>query len=110
MTAGSTVTSALINASIDPVSSELLIEFDGREVKYDQRNWMRFSCLCSTIRCNPRALNTSAVVIPLATQHYMMLERNLLYTGVTRQKTGGGGRPTASISHGGQEQTLRHEN
>ena len=27
-----------------------------------------------------------AVVIPLATQHYMMLERNLLYTGVTRGK------------------------
>ena len=27
-----------------------------------------------------------AVVIPLATQHYLMLERNLLYTGVTRGK------------------------
>jgi exodeoxyribonuclease V alpha subunit len=27
-----------------------------------------------------------AVVIPLATQHYMMLARNLLYTGVTRGK------------------------
>jgi exodeoxyribonuclease V alpha subunit len=26
------------------------------------------------------------VVIPLATQHYMMLARNLLYTGVTRGK------------------------
>jgi exodeoxyribonuclease V alpha subunit len=27
-----------------------------------------------------------AVVIPLHTQHYMMLQRNLLYTGVTRGK------------------------
>ena len=27
-----------------------------------------------------------AVVIPLATQHYPMLARNLLYTGVTRGK------------------------
>jgi exodeoxyribonuclease V alpha subunit len=27
-----------------------------------------------------------AVVIPLATQHYMLLQRNLLYTGVTRGK------------------------
>jgi len=26
------------------------------------------------------------VVIPLAMQHYMLLERNLLYTGVTRGK------------------------
>jgi exodeoxyribonuclease V alpha subunit len=27
-----------------------------------------------------------AVVIPVTTQHYMMLKRNLLYTGVTRGK------------------------
>jgi exodeoxyribonuclease V alpha subunit len=27
-----------------------------------------------------------AVVIPLTTQHYTMLQRNLLYTGVTRGK------------------------
>lgn len=28
-----------------------------------------------------------AVVIPVHTQHYMMLQRNLLYTGVTRGKS-----------------------
>jgi exodeoxyribonuclease V alpha subunit len=27
-----------------------------------------------------------AVVIPLHTQHYLMLQRNLLYTGITRAK------------------------
>ena len=27
-----------------------------------------------------------AVVIPLMTQHYLMLQRNLLYTGITRAK------------------------
>ena len=27
-----------------------------------------------------------AVVIPLATQHYLLLQRNLLYTGITRGK------------------------
>jgi exodeoxyribonuclease V alpha subunit len=40
------------------------------------------------------ALNASAqvrnvspvVVIPLSTQHYMMLRRNLIYTGITRGK------------------------
>jgi exodeoxyribonuclease V alpha subunit len=32
-----------------------------------------------------RALNP-AVVIPVMTQHYTMLQRNLLYTGVTRGK------------------------
>jgi exodeoxyribonuclease V alpha subunit len=28
----------------------------------------------------------AAVVIPLATQHYMLLQRNLIYTGITRGK------------------------
>jgi exodeoxyribonuclease V alpha subunit len=27
-----------------------------------------------------------AVVMPMLTQHYMMLQRNLLYTGITRAK------------------------
>jgi exodeoxyribonuclease V alpha subunit len=27
-----------------------------------------------------------AVVIPLATQHYLLLQRNLIYTGITRGK------------------------
>jgi len=31
-----------------------------------------------------------AVVIPLATQHYMLLQRNLIYTGITRGKNAGG--------------------
>ena len=33
-----------------------------------------------------RGRNIPAVVIPLTTQHYTMLARNLLYTGVTRGK------------------------
>ena len=32
------------------------------------------------------------MVIPVTTQHYPMLQRNLLYTGVTRGKRGGAGR------------------
>ena len=45
-----------------------------------------------------------AVVIPLATQHYAMLARNLLYTGVTRGKrlVVGRGQPQGAV-HGGQE-------
>jgi exodeoxyribonuclease V alpha subunit len=32
----------------------------------------------------PRSSEYPAVVIPITTQHYTMLQRNLLYTGVTR--------------------------
>jgi hypothetical protein len=34
----------------------------------------------------PSGLGSTAVVIPVLTQHYAMLQRNLLYTGVTRGK------------------------
>ena len=33
-----------------------------------------------------RKADRPAVVIPLATQHYMLLQRNLIYTGITRGK------------------------
>jgi hypothetical protein len=51
-----------------------------------------------------------AVVIPLATQHYMLLQRNLIYTGITSlyrhhqgQAAGGGGRPKEGVGDCGQE-------
>jgi hypothetical protein len=34
----------------------------------------------------PQGSEFPAVVIPLATQHYMLLQRNLIYTGITRSK------------------------
>ena len=33
-----------------------------------------------------KASNNSGVVVPIATQHYMMLQRSLIYTAVTRGK------------------------
>ena len=38
-------------------------------------------------RCtNPKARNNPAIVVPLVTQHYVMLQRNLLYTALTRAR------------------------
>jgi exodeoxyribonuclease V alpha subunit len=34
----------------------------------------------------PQGSEFPAVVIPLATQHYMLLQRNLIYTGITPGK------------------------
>jgi exodeoxyribonuclease V alpha subunit len=36
--------------------------------------------------CGDQGSEYPAVVIPVMTQHYTMLQRNLLYTGVTRGK------------------------
>lgn len=72
--------------AIDPDAQELVIEIDGRPVEY------RFGELDEVALAYAVSIHKSqgseypAVVIPLMMQHFMMLKRNLLYTGVTRGK------------------------
>ncbi len=73
-------------SSIDLEESELLIDFDGREIQYDFSELDEISLAYAASIHKSQGSEYPAVVIPLATQHYMMLERNLLYTGVTRGK------------------------
>ncbi len=73
-------------SSIDLEESELVIEFDGRQVKYDFNELDEISLAYAASIHKSQGSEYPAVVIPLATQHFMMLERNLLYTGVTRGK------------------------
>lgn len=72
--------------SIDFEESELVVEFDGREAKYDVSELDEISLAYAVSIHKSQGSEYPAVVIPLATQHFMMLERNLLYTGVTRGK------------------------
>ncbi len=71
---------------IDTVAQELSVAIDNREVLYD------FSELDELIHAYAVSIHKSqgseypAVVIPILTQHYILLQRNLLYTGVTRGK------------------------
>lgn len=70
----------------DPELGEVTAEFDGRRVVY------RFGDLDMLVPAYAVTIHKSqgseypAVVIPLMTQHHVMLQRNLLYTGVTRGK------------------------
>jgi exodeoxyribonuclease V alpha subunit len=73
-------------SSIDLEESELLIDFDGRPVTYDVNELDELSLAYATSIHKSQGSEYAAVVIPLASQHYMMLERNLLYTAVTRGK------------------------
>jgi exodeoxyribonuclease V alpha subunit len=72
---------------MDLEESELLIEFDGRSVVYNLNELDEISLAYATSIHKSQGSEYSAVVIPLSMQHYMMLERNLLYTGVTRGKS-----------------------
>ena len=71
---------------IDGEESRVIVEMDSGRVSYD------FSELDELIHAYAVSIHKSqgseypAVVIPIMTQHYMMLQRNLLYTGITRGK------------------------
>ncbi len=66
--------------------SELVVVFDGKEVSYGFGELDELVLAYATTIHKSQGSEYPAVVIPLATQHYMMLARNLLYTGVTRGK------------------------
>jgi exodeoxyribonuclease V alpha subunit len=71
---------------VDSDTGELTASFDGRAVTYG------FGELDTLVPAYAATIHKSqgseypAVVIPMLTQHYAMLQRNLLYTGVTRGK------------------------
>jgi exodeoxyribonuclease V alpha subunit len=71
---------------VDPDASELRASFDGRAVTYGYGELdMLVPAYAATIH-KSQGSEYPAVVIPVMTQHYTMLQRNLLYTGVTRGK------------------------
>lgn len=72
--------------SIDMEKSEAQINFDGRLVAYDFNEFDEISLAYATSIHKSQGSEYPVVVIPIATQHYMMLARNLLYTAVTRGK------------------------
>ncbi|WP_075795231.1 SF1B family DNA helicase RecD2 [Massilia putida] len=71
---------------IDREEEELVVDFDGRSVIYP------FGELDELVLCYATTIHKSqgseypVVVIPVSTQHFMMLKRNLIYTGITRGK------------------------
>ena len=71
---------------IDQEEGELVVGFDGREVSYGFGELDELVLAYATTIHKSQGSEYPAVVIPLVTQHYMMLARNLLYTGVTRGK------------------------
>jgi len=71
---------------IDEAEGFVTIEYDGRQVEYELGELDEISLAYATTIHKSQGSEYPAVVIPLATQHYTLLERNLLYTAVTRGK------------------------
>jgi len=72
---------------IDEEEAALVAEFDGREVVYPFGELDTLALAYATTIHKSQGSEYPAVVIPVVTQHYAMLARNLLYTGVTRGKS-----------------------
>jgi exodeoxyribonuclease V alpha subunit len=71
---------------VDPNAGEIVTSFDGRSVTYGFGELdMLVPAYAATIH-KSQGSEYPAVIIPVMTQHYAMLQRNLLYTGVTRGK------------------------
>jgi exodeoxyribonuclease V alpha subunit len=75
-----------IISRINMEESELIVVFDGREVTYGFGELDELVLAYATTIHKSQGSEYPAVVIPVTTQHYPMLARNLLYTGVTRGK------------------------
>ena len=72
--------------TVDLDAQEIIIDFDGRPISYDFGELDEVSPAYATTIHKAQGSEYPAVVIPLATQHYLMLRRNLVYTGITRAK------------------------
>jgi exodeoxyribonuclease V alpha subunit len=70
--------------AIEPATREVVVGFDGRRVPYDFSELDEISLAYAVSIHKSQGSEFPAVVIPFHTQHYVMLQRNLIYTAVTR--------------------------
>jgi exodeoxyribonuclease V alpha subunit len=71
---------------IHPVEHTLTVDFEGRGVVYDWNEADQLVLAYAVSVHKAQGSEFPVVVVPLVTQHYLMLQRNLFYTAVTRAK------------------------
>lgn len=71
---------------IDTETRELVVRFDDREVVYEESDLDELTLAYATSIHKSQGSEYPVVVVPILTQHFVMLSRNLLYTAVTRGK------------------------
>ena len=71
---------------VDLEERELAVDFDGREIVYDAAELDELTLAYATTIHKAQGSEYPIVVMPFTMSHFVMLQRNLLYTGVTRAK------------------------
>ena len=70
----------------DSKTKELHVKFEHGIVQYQSKELDQLSLAYAITVHKSQGSEYSAVIIPMTTHHYMMLQRNLLYTAITRGK------------------------
>ena len=71
---------------IDSENQDILISFDGYDVPYDFTDLDEIVLAYAVSVHKSQGSEYPAVIVPVLTQHYILLQRNLIYTAVTRGK------------------------
>ena len=72
--------------SFDQLKAELAVDYYGRTVCYDTNELDQITIAYAISVHKSQGSEYPAVIVPLVTQHYILLQRNLLYTAMTRGK------------------------
>ena len=72
--------------AINPDEREVAIQFESREVIYDFGELDEVSLAYAISIHKSQGSEFPVVIVPVAIQHYMLLQRNLIYTAITRGK------------------------
>ncbi len=72
--------------AMDAEEEDLIISFDGREVHYGLQDLDEINLAYAMTIHKSQGSEYPVVIIPLMTQHFPMLKKNLVYTGITRGK------------------------
>lgn len=72
--------------TVDTESRTLTAEYEGRSIEYDITELDELSLAYATTIHKAQGSEYPIVVMPVLMNHYVMLQRNLIYTGITRAK------------------------
>jgi exodeoxyribonuclease V alpha subunit len=71
---------------LDTAAKKLVVRFDERNVDYEESELDELVLAYATSIHKSQGSEYAAVIVPILTQHFVMLSRNLIYTAVTRGK------------------------
>ena len=72
--------------SIDQVNQKMMIKFDSRVLEYDFGELNEIALSYAVSIHKSQGSEFQAVIIPIFMQHFILLQRNLIYTAITRAK------------------------